>query len=104
MGGFVLKLPVCWSCQYNFKWRELLFVVEGRKECPNCKAKQFTTTHSKWKVGVIFVPMMLIIPFLRILFNPSYSFQMFLIIVLGLICYSFVPYQYKFTDKHQPLF
>lgn len=98
-----MRLPKCWSCQYEFKWKEVLVVIEGRTTCPKCKEKQYTTTHSKWRNGVLFLPTLLI-GFIPILFSFSLLLQFSLILVIFLVSYLFTPYQLEFTDRPQPLF
>ncbi|RPF53475.1 TIGR04104 family putative zinc finger protein [Aquisalibacillus elongatus] len=88
-----MKLPTCWSCDYKFKWKELIFFIEGRKKCPKCEEKQYTTTHSKWKMGMVFLPAWL-----------CTFINLYLTISLFLICYYFMLYQVEFTDKQQPLY
>ncbi|WP_369293551.1 TIGR04104 family putative zinc finger protein [Alkalihalophilus lindianensis] len=58
-----MDLPVCWSCHQRFKWRELVLMVEGKTKCSNCMETQYSTTHSKWRMGVLFLPL----PFLAII-------------------------------------
>ncbi|KHF38359.1 TIGR04104 family putative zinc finger protein [Halalkalibacter okhensis] len=99
-----MKLPVCWSCGETFRWKELLFVVEGRKTCRNCGAKQYTTTHSKWRAGVLVLPVIYIPWITRLIFDVSFVVQLTLGVLLLVICSAIVPFYYQFTDKQQPLF
>ncbi|WP_332628627.1 TIGR04104 family putative zinc finger protein [Halalkalibacter flavus] len=99
-----MKLPVCWSCGETFRWRELLFVVEGKKTCKKCGAKQYTTTHSKWRTGVVVLPAIYIPAICRLLFGMSLSSYLFLTVLVFVICFAIVPFYYQFTEKRQPLF
>ncbi|WP_425504092.1 TIGR04104 family putative zinc finger protein [Salicibibacter cibi] len=101
----MLRLPVCWSCQYKFKWSELLFVIEGRKTCPLCSAKQYVTSHSKWLQGWAFIPLILFY-WITVMFTLNVSFPVYLVIGLlyfGAYWFLILPYQYEFTDEKQQL-
>src|SRR5690606_1618469 len=96
-----LKLPKCWSCNYDFKWRDLMFFTR-RKKCPNCNEIQHITKESNWKISVIGVPL----PFVPIIFNIfSVSWLWICVISFLLIMDYFIilPYQLRFTDEEQTL-
>ncbi|GAE27219.1 hypothetical protein JCM9140_3347 [Halalkalibacter wakoensis JCM 9140] len=99
-----MVLPICWSCQKPFRWKELLFFIEGRKKCKHCGAKQYSTTHSKWRSGVLVLPIVFIPSLLRLLFDFSFIWQLVLIFGLFIVFFAIAPFYYQFTDKEQPLF
>ncbi|WP_396334489.1 TIGR04104 family putative zinc finger protein [Alkalihalobacillus sp. MEB130] len=87
-----------------FQWKELLLYVEGRKKCRKCGEKQYRTTNSKWKTALLVLPVMLIPGILRLILPLSFFTQLSLIFVLTIVCFSFMPFHYRFTDKEQALF
>ncbi|MFD1040136.1 TIGR04104 family putative zinc finger protein [Virgibacillus byunsanensis] len=98
-----MKLPVCWSCDYHFKWKELLFVINGRKKCPHCRNRQYFTTHTHWKSGVLGIPL----PISMIVLNSfgfPFAWTIFIMFLTLLVYFAILPFQYEFTNEIQPLF
>ena len=98
-----MRLPICWSCKYSFKWRELFLYREGKK-CPKCQAKQFLKTHSRWKSSVIVYPSFLFPMILDIFGSLPLKWVIVFSAILFLVIYSFCPFHFEFTDKQQPFF
>ncbi|MYL57578.1 hypothetical protein GLW20_08675 [Virgibacillus halodenitrificans] len=98
-----MALPECWSCDYVFKWRELLFLLDGRKKCPNCGERQYITTQSNWKLGVYGIPLPLI-PFILNVFNVTWTLTGFITFLSLIVYLSFIPFKLEFTNNRQPLF
>ncbi|ARK31824.1 TIGR04104 family putative zinc finger protein [Halalkalibacter krulwichiae] len=98
-----MKLPTCWSCHYQFNWQSLLLFREGRTKCPKCQKQQYSTTHSKWKMGVLFLPTM-ISPFLLTAFTVSVLLLITSLLLVFFLIYLFTPFHLEFTDSQQPLF
>ncbi|QKY69357.1 TIGR04104 family putative zinc finger protein [Lentibacillus sp. CBA3610] len=98
-----MALPECWSCDYMFKWRELLFVIDGLKKCPNCGERQYITTQSNRKLGTYGIALPLI-PFILNVLGLTWCLTG-LITFLSLIFYlSLIPFNLKFTNDREPLF
>ncbi|MFC4560099.1 TIGR04104 family putative zinc finger protein [Virgibacillus kekensis] len=97
-----MKLPDCWSCGYNFKWREVIFFISGRKKCPNCFNKQYTTTKSVRKMslwGLPFSPL----PWILTSFL-SWVWTWGILLIVFVIYLALMPFQAEFTHEQEPLF
>ena len=98
-----MKLPKCWSCHYAFKWRELIFAINGLKKCPNCAERQYIKAKSSKKSGVIGLPI-LFIPTILNLFNLNWSIIAFVTFLFLIFFLALIPFQLEFTNDIEPLF
>ena len=97
-----MKLPNCWSCNYHFKWKELLFLFKP-KECTQCGKKQYVTAQKRLQAAWM-APVTVVIMFLGLsLFDLSWPAAILLglaLLTLGIII---SPFTYEFTDQEEPL-
>ncbi|WP_147207975.1 TIGR04104 family putative zinc finger protein [Oceanobacillus sojae] len=94
-----MKLPCCWNCQHEFKLRELFLPWKSR--CPVCNKKQFLTKESRFNT-TLFNPVILIIIFVMNIMSVSWAVMIPIVLFMLLICFSVMPYFYRFTDKEAP--
>lgn len=98
-----MKLPFCSTCDYRFKWKELLFIF-GPKKCPKCEINQFVTAKKK-RQGAWISPLVIIFMFLgQTLFNIPLSGVITYGAILIVLALLVSPFTYEFTDKEEPLF
>ncbi|ADU29520.1 TIGR04104 family putative zinc finger protein [Evansella cellulosilytica] len=99
-----MRLPSCWSCQYRFKWKELLFKFR-KIECPSCREHQHVTRRKQRQTQVLtlFLTMLTIV---GIHFIYSYSAIGALLygVAILLITLVFSPFLSEFTEKEEQLF
>ncbi|SFE03589.1 cxxc_20_cxxc protein [Lentibacillus persicus] len=98
-----MALPVCWSCNYIFKWREVLFIIDGRKKCPNCGERQYITTQSNRESGLYGV-VLPVIPFVLNVFGLSWILTGSIAFLAMMIYLSVIPFKLQFTNYREPLF
>ncbi|UTR12651.1 hypothetical protein MM300_10430 [Evansella sp. LMS18] len=99
-----MNLPKCWSCGYEFKWAEVLFFFDGKIKCPACREKQFLTTQSRWRTGVL-SSIVIGVPSFPIIFIFNTPLSVFLpaLIILLFINLAVQPAVLEFTDTKQPV-
>ncbi|MGJ9382707.1 MULTISPECIES: TIGR04104 family putative zinc finger protein [Salipaludibacillus] len=98
-----MNLPTCWSCQYSFKWIQLLFMT-GTKQCPSCGAKQYNTSRKKRKIVWIGPALATLMLVLLNIFHISLMNVLLLGLLLLLIALVISPFTYEFTDKNEGVF
>lgn len=99
-----MKLPKCWSCSCEFKRTEVLFFFDGKIKCPECREKQYITTQSRWRTGVLSSLVMggPLFPIIFI-FNTPLSIFLPALIILFFINLAVQPAVLEFTDAKQPV-
>ncbi|MFA9555733.1 TIGR04104 family putative zinc finger protein [Evansella sp. AB-rgal1] len=96
-------LPHCSMCNYQFKWKELLFMM-GMKRCPKCGETQYVTAKKRRQAawcGPVIVTLMFV---LQTLFSLTMQSLVVVGLVLIIVGVTVSPFMYEFTEKEEPLF
>lgn len=80
-----------------------MFYLNGKKKCPNCEEKQYTTTKSNRNSFYWALPPSFLIILLNS-FGVSFLWIIPIALVSLLICQAIMPSFMEFTDTQQPIF
>ncbi|MGM0896539.1 MAG: TIGR04104 family putative zinc finger protein [Bacillota bacterium] len=98
-------MPICHNCHKQWSWKQTvkkMFTLDTGMICPYCGKKQFLTTQSKKRAGLVnfLTPLVML---LGVLLDLSSITILMLIIASGAVIIAAYPFLVEFSDEEQPL-
>lgn len=98
-------MPICQNCHQQWGWKQTvrkMFILDTGMICPHCGKKQFLTTESKKRAGLLNFLTPLVMLF-GVLFDLPLSIILIMIFTSGLAIFAAYPFLVEFTDEEQAL-
>ncbi|WP_166786753.1 TIGR04104 family putative zinc finger protein [Jeotgalibacillus salarius] len=101
-------MPVCQNCNYKWTYSETLkrsvFIGPNGAKCPDCNEKQYPTTRSRQKWGVLagLIPVLMII-ITGMILDFAWPVALFIALVAAILVITLLPFTFDLSNENEPL-